>query len=178
MRFISRIAQSARVICLLGIFTQHEPLAKFLQTKTQRGERPNGNPYDYMLLSRFTKFPWGRSQERSKHGAFRKKNLSWEITGPNSRDAGPGCDHHFIAWHPCQLPSILPAFPLCTGSPPGSWLHAQLFLAGSFPLRHKPGTPRSWPDLRRSGCKRTGSITDCQACSSCPRQRRGEETIQ
>lgn len=33
------------------------------------------------------------------------------------RDSGPGCDHHFTAWCPWQLPSILPA---CAGSPPGS----------------------------------------------------------
>lgn len=99
----------------VGIFKQHEPLAQFLQTKRQRRERPNGKPCNFLFLPRFTKFPWEQSQERSKDDAFSiKKNRSWETPGLNSRDSGPGCDHHFTAWYPCQLPSILPA---CMVSP-------------------------------------------------------------
>lgn len=52
----------------VGIFKQHEPLAQSLQTKNQRGERPNGKLYDFLCLPRFTKCTLEQSQERNKHG--------------------------------------------------------------------------------------------------------------
>lgn len=97
-----------------GIFKRQKLSARSLQTKTQKGERPNGNLYDFLFLPKFTKFPQGQSQERSRCGAFSKISRSWETAGRNLRDSGPGCDHHFMC--PCQRPSILTA---CVGSPPG-----------------------------------------------------------
>lgn len=123
--------------------------------------------------------PPGTELGKKQTWCFLKKSRSWETTGLNLRDSGPGCDHHFIAWCPCQLPSILPA---CVGSPLASQLHAWLLLSSSFPLHCKLGTlhrtGHSWPGFHRFRCKWTGSITDCQTCSVCPQQRWGWETAQ
>lgn len=108
----------------VGIFKQHELLAQSLQTKNQRGERPNGKLYDFLFLPRFIKCALEQSQERNKHGPFSIENRSWERPGLNLRYSGPGCDHDFIAWYPCQLPSILPACMVSlSGEPFKVWSH-------------------------------------------------------
>lgn len=106
----------------VGIFKQHKPLAQSLQTKNQRRERPNGKPCDFLFLPRFTKFISEQSQERNKHGPF---SIKIKLRpGLNLRDSGPGCDHHFIACYPCQLPCILPAFMVShPGEPCKVWSH-------------------------------------------------------
>lgn len=78
----------------IGIFKQHEPLASSLQRKTQRGDRPNGNPYDFLFLPRFTKFPKETEPRKKQMWRFKKKCISWQR---NSRDSGPGINHILLS---------------------------------------------------------------------------------